>query len=113
MVELGETPVDNTEFLGDVVNDNVVRLDVTVHDTHAVGIVQPAQQLVHVETDVVVGELWVEDLEVLRVDVLGNEGACLGDRILDSVHKINNVGTTTNSLQNLDFATNLGLFHGF
>jgi hypothetical protein len=56
VVELGEAPVDEAQLPVLVVDHDVVRLDVAVHDAHAVAIVERLQKLVQVETDVVVGQ---------------------------------------------------------
>ena len=55
MVELREAPVDEPELSVLVVDHDVVGLDVSVHDAHAVAVVQSLQQLVQVVPDVVVG----------------------------------------------------------
>ena len=54
MVELGQAPVDESEFAVFVIDHHIVRLDVPVHDAQAVTVVQGLQELVQVEPDVVV-----------------------------------------------------------
>ena len=43
-----------------MVNHDVVGLDISVHDAHAVAVVQGLQQLVEIESDVVVSQSLVE-----------------------------------------------------
>jgi hypothetical protein len=56
VVELRQAPVDEPELPVLVVDHDVVRLHVAVHDPVAVAVVQRLQQLVQVEADVVVGQ---------------------------------------------------------
>ena len=43
-----------------MVNHDIVRFDITVHDAHAVGIVQGLQQLVQVVADVIVCQVLIQ-----------------------------------------------------
>ena len=56
MVEFGQAPINEPELSVLVVNHNVVGLDVPVHDSHAVAVVQGLQELVEVVADVIVGK---------------------------------------------------------
>lgn len=59
-----------------MVDHNVVRLDITVHDAFAVTVVQSLQQLEDVVPYVVVLELGVETPEVGVVDILEDQRGC-------------------------------------
>jgi len=107
MVELSKTPINDTNLTVLVINHNVVGLNITVHNTTRVSEVKAAEKLIHVEADVVRSESGVENLEVSTVDVLENKRAGLGDRVLHSIDKIDDVGTTLQVLKNLDLTTNL------
>ena len=51
MVELGQPPVNEPQSPVLVVDHDVVRLHVPVHDAHAVTVVQGTQQLVQIEPE--------------------------------------------------------------
>jgi hypothetical protein len=59
-----------------VINHDIVRLDITVHDAFAVTVVQSLQQLEDVVPYVVVLELGVETPEVGVVDILEDQRGC-------------------------------------
>ena len=50
MIELGQAPVNEPQAPVLVVDHHVVRLDVPVHDPHAVAVVQSPQQLVQIKS---------------------------------------------------------------
>jgi hypothetical protein len=52
-----------------VIDHDVVRFDVPVHDAQAVAVVQSLQELVQVETDVVIGKRleWIENGSASKV----------------------------------------------
>ena len=56
-----------------MIDHNVMRLDVSVHDAFAVAEVQRLEQLVDVEPNVEVVELGVEAPEIDVVDILEDE----------------------------------------
>ena len=60
-----------------MIDHNVMRLHIAVHDALAVTEIERLEKLKDVEADVEVGELWVEAAEVGVVDVLEDEGRCL------------------------------------
>ena len=59
-----------------MIDHNVMRLDITVHDAFAVTVVQSLQQLEDVVPYVVVLELGVETPEVGVVDILEDQRGC-------------------------------------
>lgn len=60
-----------------MIDHNVMRLDITVHDSFAVAEVQSLEQLEDVVSYVVVLELGVQTPEVSVVDVLEDQRRCL------------------------------------
>ena len=50
MIELGQAPVNEPQAPVLVIDHHVVRLDVPVHDPHAVAVVQSPQQLVQIKS---------------------------------------------------------------
>jgi hypothetical protein len=59
-----------------VVNHDIVRLDITVHDALAVAEIEGLEQLKDVEAHVKVLELGVETAEVGVIDILEYERRC-------------------------------------
>lgn len=57
-----------------MIDHNVVRLDITMHNSLAVAEVQGLEKLENVESHIEVVELGVETAEVCVVDVLEDEG---------------------------------------
>jgi hypothetical protein len=70
-------------------------------------IVQGLQQLVNVVANVIVAQGRIQDLEVDVVNVLEYQRWRLGMRIAHNVQELDDVGTTTEVLQDLDFTSNL------
>lgn len=66
VVELGEPPVDQPQLAAGVVDHDVVRLDVPVHDALRVAVVQRHADLVHVVAHVKVRQRGVQHLQVER-----------------------------------------------
>lgn len=73
VVELSQAPVDQAQLSVFVVDHNVVRLDITMHNALAMAKVQRFQQLQNVESHVEIVELGVKAAEVGVVDVLKDE----------------------------------------
>jgi len=73
MVELGKTPIDKSQLALLVVNHNVVRLHITVHDSHRVAKVEGFENFENVKTCIVVGECLIQLLEVRIVHVFEDE----------------------------------------
>ena len=93
VVELGKSPVDESQLLFGVVDDDVVRLNIAVHHSGRVAEVEGDEQLVDVEAHVAVRERRVEDLEVDIVDVLENEARRLRGGVADDVEEAHYIGS--------------------
>ena len=74
MIKLRQSPINQSESSIFMINHDIVRFHVAVHDSHAVAVVERPQQLVKVAPYVVVGKCLVKLLEVGVVDVLEYEG---------------------------------------
>lgn len=113
-----------------MIDHNVMRLDISMHNTLAVAEVQSLEELKDVEPDIDVIELGVEASEIGIVDVLENEGRRLtlfavgqfhiamdvegvgtNLRIPNNVKQGNNIGTSGQILEDLDLALDLLLLH--
>uniref|UniRef100_A0A182MKF9 C2H2-type domain-containing protein n=1 Tax=Anopheles culicifacies TaxID=139723 RepID=A0A182MKF9_9DIPT len=113
MVELGQTPVDQTQLAILMVDHHVVWLHVTVHDAQAVAVVERLQQLVQIVPNVVIAERLVELLEVGIVHMLEDECRRTGDRILHHRQQRDDVGAAPEILEDLDFARKIKHLHEF
>mmetsp|Transcript_2371 Transcript_2371/g.6553 ORF Transcript_2371/g.6553 Transcript_2371/m.6553 type:complete len:237 (+) Transcript_2371:263-973(+) len=98
VVEFGKSPVDQPQLTLLVVNHDVVRLDVSVHDTVRMAIIERLEEFEDVVSDVVVGEGGVEDFEVCVVDMFEDEGRRLRLRITDDIEELNDIGAAAHVL---------------
>ena len=80
MVEFRETPIDQSELTVGVVNHDVVRLDITVHDSLGVTVVKSFENLIHVEANVKIIEALVQlaEVSIACIDKLGDNCGSLG-----------------------------------
>jgi hypothetical protein len=111
MVELSQTPVDEAQFPVLMIDHNVMRLHISVHDALAVTEVERLEEFVDVESDVQVVELGIECPEVGVVDILEDERRGLALGIPNDVQERNNVGSPGQVLEDLDFALDLLLLN--
>ena len=65
------------------------------------------EQLEHIEAHVVVGEAWVEDLEVHVVHVLRDQARDLRRLVAHNIKQRDDVWAASKVLQDLDFALDL------
>ena len=79
-----------------MVNHDVVRLDITVHDALRVAEIKRFQDFVHIEANVEVVETLVQlaEIRVTRIDELRNNRRCLGQWVPHDVDQLNDVHAT-------------------
>jgi len=111
MVELSQTPVNQTQLALLVVDHHVVGLHIAVHDAHRVAEVQCLEQLEDVVPNVIIGQSGVQSLEVEVVHVLEDQARRLGDRISDNIQQLDDVLAPGEVLQDLDLALDFFLLH--
>jgi len=114
VVEFSETPINKAEFTAGVVNHNVMRLDISVHNSLRMAEVQGLEDLEHVEADVEVSETFVKcaEINIAGVNELHDEGGSLGHRVSDDINQVDNVNSSLDRLQNFDLTSNLGFLNG-
>ena len=113
MVKLSKTPIDESQLALSVVNHDVVRLHISVHNTLRVTEVKGLEDLVHVVSDIEISETLVKSSEVniTCVDVLHDQGRGLGHRVSDNIDQVNDVDASSQSLKNFDLSSDLGLLN--
>ena len=88
VVKLCESPIDQAEFALLVVDHDVVRFHVAVHDAARVAEVEGLEEFKDVVPDVVVGQARVEDFEIRIVDVFKHQTRRLALRAIVRVSTV-------------------------
>ena len=104
MVKFCQTPVYQPQFSLLMIDHNVVRLDITVHDSLAVTEIQCLEKLVDVETDIVVNKPRVKGSKIGVVYVFEDEAGSLALAVSDDIQQCNNIGASGQILQDLDLS---------
>ena len=112
MVELGKTPIDEPQFFLDIVDDDIKRLDVSMHDSVGVRELEGLEHLKDVKSSLEVGESGEELLGLGVVHVLVHETRHAADLLLKQVNKLDNVWTSIDCLADLDLSVDLLLLDG-
>ena len=97
-------PVDDFELFGLVVDHDIVRLDVPVHDALGVCEVESLEELTNVGLDVLEGKLGVEHFMVDVGDMLHNEADYICRGTLHNVVEFNDIFGLGQGLEQLDFS---------
>lgn len=130
VIEFGQTPVNQTqlEHMSErtlechqrdrtnlallVVNHDIVRLHIAMHDTLAVAEVQSLQQLVDVESNVVISEPRIKSAKIGVVHGLENQARSLALIIAHDIEKSDNIRASGEVLEDLDLSLDLLLLDG-
>ena len=96
-----------------MVNHDVVRLHIAVHDSLRVAVIERLQNLEHVEADIEVVETLVEfaEISVTSIDKLSDNGRGLRQWVAHNIDQLNNVNAVLQGLQDLNLAANLVLLN--
>lgn len=90
-----------------MVDHNIVRLHIPVHNSFTMAKVQRLQKLINVKANVIVGEARVERAEIRVVHIFKNQTRSLALVITNDIKQSYHVGTTRQILKNLDLTLNL------
>mmetsp|Transcript_13472 Transcript_13472/g.36199 ORF Transcript_13472/g.36199 Transcript_13472/m.36199 type:complete len:259 (+) Transcript_13472:1393-2169(+) len=112
MVKLGQTPINNSDFSLRVVNHDVVRLDISMHDAVRMRVIERAQDLIDVVANLVNIQCRIQHFEVGVVHVFKHEARDFRLRIAADVKKLDGVHAAAQITQNFDLATNFLFLHG-
>lgn len=93
-VELGESPVDESELPIFVVNYNIVGLYISVHNSLRMAKVKCLQRFVKVEANIEVFEGREQLLVVLRVDVFKDESWSAAGFVSHHIQQLHYIGPT-------------------
>ena len=110
MIELCESPVNETKRTLFVINHHIVRFDISMHDSLRMTVVECLQQLVQIKANVKVRESLIQRLELCVVDILENQGRSPRNWILDNCLQSNDVGSSGQVLQDFDLSFDFLLF---
>ena len=96
-----------------MVDHDVVRFYITVHDALRVAKVKSLQDLKHVEANVKVVEALVQlaEIGIASIYKLSNNRRCLRQWVPYNINEIDNIRSTLKRLQYLDLTSNLVLLN--
>ena len=93
-----------------MINNNIARLNITVHDAHRVCIIKGFQHLEHVVSDVVISEGSAEFAEVhvvAHIDDLSYDRRVIRHGVFDYFIQLNDIRPTLHCLQNFYLTADL------
>jgi len=90
-----------------MIDHNVMRLDISMHNSFAVAEIESFEELKDVESNINIVKLGVEASEIGVVDVLEDERWSLALRVSNNIKQGNNIGAASQILQDLDFTLDL------
>ncbi len=111
VVKFGQTPINQTQLAVLVIDHNVVRLHISVHDAFRVAVVESLEDFEHVVANVKIVETLVKlaEISVACVHELSDNGRRLGQGISDNIDHVDNVSSMLECLQDFDLSSDLVL----
>ena len=111
MVEFGEAPVNQSELTIGMVDHDVMRLDIAVHNALRVAEIERFENLKHVEANVEVIEALIQlaEVRIARVDKLSDDRRRLGQGVPHHIDQVDDIRAASERLQNFDLSSNLVL----
>jgi len=115
VVKFGQTPINETQLAVLVINHNVVRLHISVHDAFRVAVVESLQDFKHVVANVKIVETLIKlaEISVACVHELSDNSRRLGQGISDNIDHVDNVSSMLECLQDFDLSSDLVLLDWF
>ncbi len=113
MVKLRQPPINQPQLPLLVINHDVVRLDIPMHHTIGMAIIQRLEQLKNVVPNIEIRKRRVQNLEIRVVHMLKNETRRFTLRIPHNVQQLNDVRPPTHVLQDFDSAFDFFLLDRF
>lgn len=111
MVEFSQTPINKSELAIGMIDHDVVRLNIAMHDALRVAKVKSFKNLKHIVPNVKVIEALIElaEVSITRVNKLSDNGRGLRQGVSHHINQVNDVYTTFKCLQNLNLTSDLVL----
>ena len=115
MIELSQTPINESESLVVVINHDVVRFDISVHNSFRMTIIQSFQNLIDVESNIEIRKTFVKcsEIDVACIHILHDKRWSLSHWVSDNINQINDINATSQSLKNLNFSSDFGFLDRF
>lgn len=109
MVKFSKAPVNKTQFAVRVIDHDVVRLDIPMHDSLGVAEVERFENLVDVIANIEVSKCFVERAEVYvaSIDEFHDESRGFSHWVAHDIQQVDDVDTVSQSLQDFDLASDL------
>lgn len=98
VVEFCQSPIYQPKLALIVVDHDVVRLHIAVHDSITVAVVKGLEEFQDVVADVIVSEGWVKDLKIGVVDVLEDQARGFRHGVADHIKELDYILATTEVL---------------
>ena len=100
MIELSQSPIDESKFAVSMIDHDVVWLDVSVGNTLRVAEIQGTEHLEDVVPNVEIGETLVQcaEVNITSVDVLHNQSGCLSHWVTHNIDQVDDIKTSLESL---------------
>jgi len=110
MIEFSKSPIDKSKSLIIVINHDIMWLDISVHNTLAVAVVQGLEHFINIEPNIIISKALVKcpEVDITCVYVLHDKGWSFSHWVSDNIDQINDINSTSQSLQNFDFTSNFG-----
>jgi hypothetical protein len=107
VVKFSQSPIDESQAFLFVINDDVMGLDIPVHDAIGVAVVQGDADLVDVESDVKVRQGWIQKFEIRVGNVFEHEARCLAVWVTHDIKQADDVGAAAEVLKDLNLTAKL------
>lgn len=112
-IEFGESPIDHSQVLVLVINDNIERLEVSMHDTMGMTKLKSLENLEHVDSALEISESGKEVFAVLALHPLVNKAWNSRNTFFDQVSQLYDVWPSVHCLQDFDFSVDFFALDGF
>ena len=94
---------------------NVMRLDISMHDTFRVAIVKSFQNFIDIKSNVIISERLVKssEINITSVNILHDQSRGFCHWISNYINQVDDVNTASESLQNFDFSSDFSFLDWF
>ena len=113
VIKFSQTPINESQFAVGVIDHDVVRFYVSVHNALRVTEIKCLQDLEHIVANIEVVKALVKfaEISVTGIDKFSNNGWRLSERVTNNINQIDNVDSVLQGLQNFNFASDFVLLN--